>query len=68
MGGRQSQGEQKDVRPLHEGHVQSQSAQVKAQRHRVGTGISMWLLWFGIRCAHSHGINVVLVCEPSLYS
>lgn len=67
-GGRRSQGEQKDVLPLSEGFVQSRTAQVKAQRRCVDTGSSMWLLWFGIRCTDSHGINVVPVCDPSLYS
>jgi len=50
------------------GYMQSRSAQAKAQSHCVGAGISVWLLWFGIRCTHSHGINVVLVYDPSFYN
>lgn len=54
--------------PPSEGYVQSQTTQVKAQSHCMDTGISMWLLWFGLRRTHSHGTNVVLVYDPSLYS
>lgn len=67
-GAKEAEGEQKDVLPLREGYTQSQTAKVKTQSHCVDTGISMWLLWFAIRCTHTHGINAVLVCDPSSHS